>query len=179
MMVNARGLLIAVLALIPLAAECMQPKGRYQWLAVVDQGGVLCLKVNDTKESRRYRSEVSVVDVYEDVAGTQTRIWMQHYVSTVSAIPTVSPDDCLAHDVLETNPLPEFGVGKRYTASVVGVIEKEAGRRERRYYQGYFCMVEIDGVPRVQQVLFDKRRGEWAWNACAPARADRTSAPVR
>lgn len=159
-------LLAFALVLLPFSVLCSQPKGRYQSAVIVDRQGLLCVGVSNTRESRKYRPQISVVRLYEDVAGREIPIWRQAYTPD-EGLPTVSPDDCLAHDVLAENPFPEFAVGMRYVATIAAGIHMKDGRSESRYYRGYFCMVERDGERHVHQVLFNRRRGEWAWDACS------------
>lgn len=179
MMFATRALLLAIITSVSLPAECMQPRRQNQWAEISDRNGLPCIGVSDVKESRKYGVEVSVVDLYQRQAGKQVTVWTQQYSGAGVQSPVVAPGDCVAHEVLAENPFPVFDIGERYTAMVVAVIEKGTGKRERRYYRGYFCIVERDGERRVQQVLFDKRREVWAWDTCVPAGGDKASASVR
>lgn len=179
MTINTRVLLLAMLAVISCPAESMQPKGRYQWGEISDRNGLPCIGVSDVRESRKYGVEVSGVDLYQRQAGKQVAVWTQYYAGAGAQSPVVAPGDCVAHEVLAENPFPVFEIGERYTTTVVAVIEKGAGKRERRYYHGYFCMVEKEGLRHVHQVLFDKRREVWAWDACTPVSGDRAPASNR
>ena len=161
-----QSLSLFMLLAMPLTSACSQPKGRYQAAVIIDDSGTLCMKVNDSKESRRYHPILSVVDVYERRTDGALSVWQQGYAAQ-RVQPVVSPEDCVARDALEANPFPVFSVGKRYTVVMTGGIVKEDGRAESRVYRGYFCMIESEGKPRVHQVLFDRRRQVWAWDACS------------
>ena len=158
--------LLAALLMLPGAAPGSQPKGRYQQAVISDEGGVLCLRANDVPELKRAASIVTNLTIYHRQGGAQRPIWSQSYPPNEVAPPVISPGDCMDDVGTEENPLPALVPGVEYSAEVAAFIVDKSGSQVRRWYSGHFCMLRSEGGFEVRQVLFDRRRGVWGWDAC-------------
>ncbi|GEM_PF-2305464 len=159
-------MLLAALLMLPVTAPGSPPRGRYQQVVISDEGGALCLRANDVPELKRAVSMVTNVTIYHRQGGAQRPIWSQSYPPNEVAPPVISPGDCMNDVGSEENPLPALVAGVEYSAEVAAFIVDKSGSPVRRWYSGYFCMVRSEGGLEVRQVLFDRRRGVWRWDAC-------------
>lgn len=161
---------LALLVVLPLPAACSPPPDRYQSAVITSSQGKLCFKVEDNAESRGQSLSITGLSINEERPEGIRTVWDSDFVRAGKPDAVVTPNECVPYAGADTRPEPLLHPGARYQVALWGSVDKK-GKPESRWYRGYFCMVKAEGEMRAQQVVWDKRRDEWAWNACETPKA--------
>lgn len=155
--------LLLIGVLVPGLASCASPAGRYQQALVKEQQGAPCFGVPAirTGDAPAKITGVSVMEVGSGGAA----IWERDFLRDGQPEPTLAPDQCLRYGDGGTSPPPRLQPGKRYQVEMWGSAPAQRGAPQSRWFNGYFCVVDAGGVPKINAVQQGKD-GSLRWDTC-------------
>lgn len=161
-----------LLALLPLAAGCNQPRGTYQHATVTWVGDTACFSVADTEESRRTAPVLAAISVSRQTGGGWVDLW--HWATPVATPTVLPPDRCLRYgEAPQAATSPSFAApplrpGERYVVEINGEVPNPLPGGDAtlsRSYSRHFCILPTgQGAHRV--ALVQQIRGELDWSVC-------------
>lgn len=160
-------------ALLLALSACSSAAERHQSAVVrLASEGQPCFAVEDNAETRGSAPRVAVVDLYERREGAATLLWETSFVPEQGGVEKRLPvGECIAYPGGKAADAPVLTTGKAYSVTIWAFVDRN-GESHRRWYTGYFCLVETSGDLRVQQVLAEEVSDAAGWAECG-VRVDR------
>lgn len=162
-MAPARVSLVMLGLLLPAVASCASPPKRYQSAVIEPQAGVACFGVPDTPETRLQAPAIAGISVMEVGTGGSA-MWERDFLREGSPGPRLAPGRCLRYGEGGTLSVTPLLPGRRYQVELWGSITVN-GAPQSRWFNGYFCMVDVAGVPQAKAIIRQKS-GALPWDAC-------------
>lgn len=145
---------------------CSSAAERHQDAVVGSENGRPCFSVENNAETRATAPRVAAIDLYEYKEGKAILVWEANFMHEQGgAKKRLRPGECIAYPAPEDGGASALVPRRAYSATIWAFVDV-SGESQRRWYSGYFCMLAKDGKPQVHQVLWDRQREVWAWDAC-------------